>query len=155
MMAKEIERKFLVNSKLWNREGAIVPMQQAYIAYNNGNVVRVRIAGQNAFLTIKGNLQGITRDEFEYQVPVEDARQMMSMAQGFSVIKKRHIQYIGDKKWEIDVFEKENEGLIVAEIELNSEDESFEKPEWILDEVSDDPRYFNYNLAQNPFSKWQ
>lgn len=154
MMAKEIERKFLVDTNLWKREGVIIPMQQAYLAYHNGNVVRVRIAADNAFLTIKGNLKGITRDEFEYQVPIDDALQMMKMAKGFSIVKKRYIEYVGGKKWEIDVFEKENEGLIVAEIELNSETESFEKPLWILDEVSNDTRYYNFNLAQNPFSNW-
>ncbi|MDA3880490.1 MAG: CYTH domain-containing protein [Prolixibacteraceae bacterium] len=154
-MAKEIERKFLVNNKMWSCSGEIIPMEQAYLSYSNGNVVRVRIAGESAFITIKGNLLGITRDEFEYSIPLSDARQMMKMAQGYRVVKKRHIEYVHGKKWEIDVFENENDGLVVAEIELTEENESFEKPIWILDEVSDDPRYFNFNLAQNPYSDWQ
>jgi adenylate cyclase len=154
-MAKEIERKFLVDLKSWKKEGECIPMQQAYISVNNGNVVRVRIAGENAFLTIKGNLSGITRDEFEYNIPLDDARQMMKMGEGYPVIKKRYIEKAGEKIWEVDVFERENEGLVVAEIELTHENETFEKPEWLHEEVSNDPRYFNFNLSKTPYSEWQ
>lgn len=154
-MAKEIERKFLVDLKSWKKEGNCTPMQQVYLSVNNGNVVRVRIAGKNAFLTIKGNLSGITRDEFEYGIPLDDARQMMKMGEGYPVIKKRYIEKVGGKTWEVDVFEQDNEGLVIAEIELAHENEFFEKPYWLLEEVSNDPRYFNFNLSKTPYSKWQ
>ncbi|HKK81773.1 MAG TPA: CYTH domain-containing protein [Prolixibacteraceae bacterium] len=154
-MAKEIERKFLVDLKSWKKEGHCIPMQQAYLSVNNGKVVRVRIAGENAFLTVKANLSGITRDEFEYSIPLDDARQMMKMGEGYPIIKKRYIEKTGDKTWEVDVFEQENQGLVVAEIELTHENEAFEKPEWLYEEVSDDPRYFNFNLSRNPYTKWQ
>jgi adenylate cyclase len=118
-------------------------------------VIRIRIAGLKAFLTIKGNSQGITRDEFEYSIPVDDANELLKMCGGLQVIKTRYIQYIHGKKWEIDVFHDKNEGLIIAEIELESENETIELPEWIIFEVSDDERYFNFNLALKPFSVWQ
>jgi adenylate cyclase len=154
-MAKEIERKFLVDLKSWKKDGKCIPMQQVYLSVNNGNVVRIRIAGDEAFLTIKGNLTGITRDEFEYSIPNDDARQLIKMGVGYPVIKKRYIQKIEGKTWEIDVFEEENKGLVVAEIELTKENEIFTKPDWALEEVSDDPRYFNFNLSKTPFKKWQ
>lgn len=153
-MAKEIERKFLVDIEKWGRTGKTIHMEQAYIAVEGCKVVRVRIAGEKAFLTIKGNLKGITRDEFEYEIPVSDARQMMQMSVGFTVKKIRYIEEIDGKIWEIDVFKEKNAGLVVAEIELESEEECFTKPEWLLDEVSTDEKYFNFNLALVPYSKW-
>lgn len=154
-MAKEIERKFLVDLAKWKRYGETVKMEQVYLSIENNKVVRVRIANQKAFLTIKGNLEGITRDEFEYEIPLDDAKQMMKMRVGYPIRKTRYIEEIGGKIWEVDVFEDENKGLVVAEIELNSEDETFEKPIWALNEVSTDERYFNFNLCHTPFSKWQ
>lgn len=154
-MAKEIERKFLIDTEKWNKKGKPVKMEQAYLMIDGHKVVRVRIAGEQAFLTIKGNLSGITRDEFEYEIPVDDAVQMMNLRTGAIVEKTRYIYEFRGKTWEIDVFEGENSGLIVAEIELENENESFEKPEWLLDEVSTDDRYYNFSLSKNPFSKWQ
>lgn len=153
-MAKEIERKFLVDLSKWGRGGKAIKMEQAYLSVENYKVVRVRIANDRAFLTIKGNLEGITRDEFEYEIPVDDAKQMMKMRVGYSIRKTRYVEKINDKIWEVDVFEAENKGLVVAEIELGSENENFVKPNWVLDEVSTDPRYFNFNLSDTPFSLW-
>ena len=154
-MAKEIERKFLVDKDKWKNEGKQLKMKQAYLMIDGHKVVRVRIANDKAYLTIKGNLVGITRDEFEYEVPVNDAIQMMNLRVGAIVEKTRHIVTFNGKTWEIDVFEGENSGLIIAEIELNNEEEPFEKPDWVLNEVSMDDRYFNFNLSKNPYSRWQ
>lgn len=154
-MAKEIERKFMVDMDKWDRRGKQIKMEQAYLMIDGHKVVRVRIANDKAFLTIKGNLSGITRDEFEYEIPVNDARQMMSLRMGAIVQKTRYVSEFNQKTWEVDVFEGENFGLIVAEIELESEDEKFEKPLWALDEVSSDERFYNFNLSRNPYSKWQ
>lgn len=154
-MAKEIERKFLVDSNKWNKTGNQIKMQQAYLLIENDKVIRVRIANTKAFLTIKGNLEGITRDEFEYEIPLDDARSLLSMRVGATVSKTRYVETINGKVWETDVFEGENQGLIVAEIELNDENEQFIKPDWATDEVSTDVRYYNFNLSQNPFSGWK
>lgn len=154
-MAKEIERKFLVDTNLWDRSGKQVKMKQAYLTIEGDKVIRVRVANDKAFLTIKGNLSGITRDEFEYQIPVEDALVMLEMKTGSVVAKTRYISEFEGKIWEVDVFEGDNFGLIIAEIELESENEQFEKPQWALDEVSTDVKYYNFNLATNPYSNWQ
>ncbi|MFA9390056.1 MAG: CYTH domain-containing protein [Prolixibacteraceae bacterium] len=154
-MAKEIERKFRVDEDKWNFEGETLKIQQAYLMIDGHKVVRVRISNDKAFLTIKGNLSGITRDEFEYEIPTSDALQMMSLRIGSIVEKTRYVSTFKGKTWEVDVFEGENSGLIVAEIELESENEPFEKPVWLLNEVSDDERYYNFNLSKNPYSKWQ
>lgn len=154
-MAKEIERKFLVDLKKWDKNGIAIKMEQGYLAIEDKKVVRVRVAGNHSYLTIKGNLKGITRDEFEYEIPLNDAKQMLEMCIGNTIQKTRYVEEINGKVWEVDVFEGLNIGLVVAEIELYSEDEVFLKPDWILDEVSSDVRYYNFNLSQKPFSKWQ
>lgn len=154
-MAKEIERKFLVDLAKWDRNGIAIKMEQGYLAIVDKKVVRVRIADNHAYLTIKGNLSGITRDEFEYEIPVSDASQMMKMCIGNTVQKTRYVEEIEGKVWEVDVFEGLNEGLVVAEIELESENEAFVKPTWALQEVSSETRYYNFNLSQKPFSMWQ
>ena len=154
-MAKEIERKFLVDLTKWGKVGKAIQMEQAYLSIENHKVVRVRIANDRAYLTIKGNLEGITRDEFEYEIPVSDAKQLMKMRVGYSIRKTRYVEEVKGKIWEVDVFEGENKGLVVAEIELESENENFEKPIWALDEVSTDERYYNFNLTHTPYSKWQ
>lgn len=153
-MAKEIERKFLVDVDKWNKTGVAVKMQQGYLSVQDKKTVRVRIAGNHAYLTIKGNLNGITRDEFEYEIPVRDASQLMTMCIGNTVEKTRYVEEFEGKVWEVDVFEGANIGLVVAEIELESEIEVFVKPHWVLNEVSTDGRYFNFNLSQMPYSKW-
>ncbi len=154
-MAKEIERKFLIDAEKWAKQGNPVEMCQGYLAISGDKIIRVRIAGSKAYITIKGNLQGISRDEFEYEIPVDDARQLMNLCEGNPVEKTRYNYLFAGKMWEIDLFHGANNGLIVAEIELNSEDEPFEKPSWIGEEVSTESKYYNFNLSQNPFTNWQ
>ncbi len=153
-MGKEIERKYLVDLDKWAWKGTPVEIKQAYLSIENGKIIRIRTSGEKAYLTIKGKLQGITRDEFEYPVPYADALQLMNFSVSFPVEKTRYILPSGDIKWEIDVFHGLNDGLVVAEVELTSEDQEFEKPDWILEEVSHDERYFNFNLSLRPFQKW-
>lgn len=154
-MAKEIERKFVIDPEKWDWKGTPIGMTQAYLAIMDDKIVRIRIAGENAFITIKGNLKGITRNEYEYAIPVEDAREMLTMCQYTPVEKTRYITELEGKIWEIDVFHGSNKGLFVAEIELEYEDEEFKLPDWIIEEVSVDERYYNFNLAINPWSTWQ
>ncbi len=156
-MANEIERKFLVQNSSWKNDiAAQLFIQQGYIKTAGQATVRVRRQDDQAFLTIKGPTQGISRSEFEYPIPVEDATAMLDeFCKGRSLTKTRYWVNHGAHRWEIDVFEDENAGLIVAEIELESEDEVFERPEWIGKEVSDDFRYCNSNLVTSPITSWK
>lgn len=152
-MFLEIERKFLVDNL--NTEGLkSKKLKQAYLA-KDGCTLRVRIADNEAFLTIKGKTEGISRAEFEYQIPIEDANELMKLAIYPPIIKTRYYIDVDGKTWEVDVFEGENEGLVMAEIELNSEDEEFTLPEWAIDEVTGDKRYYNAYLARKPYKKWE
>lgn len=155
-MALEIERKFLVKNDEWR--DAVESSQhimQGYLAANANATVRVRVKGDKAFLTIKGATEGITRSEYEYPIPVEDAGQMLRELSASPMIDKvRHLVRCGAHVWELDVFSGANQGLIMAEVELATEDETFELPGWAGDEVTADPRYYNVNLARNPFSHW-
>lgn len=154
-MAKEIERKFLVKTAAWKPHGAGVPFKQGYLNTQKERVVRVRIEGDKAKLTIKGVTTGVTRSEFEYPIPVEDAAILLdNLCEKPLIDKHRHAEVHGGKTWEIDVFHGDNEGLVVAEIELGSETETFVRPDWAGEEVSSDPRYFNSNLLKHPFKKW-
>jgi adenylate cyclase len=156
-MATEIERKFLVNGRAW-RQGAGVAYCQGYLNRDPERTVRVRIAGDRAFLTIKGSAKGakgISRPEFEYEIPVSDAEQLLPLCDGHLIQKVRYIVTHGGNTWEVDEFHGDNEGLVIAEIELASEDQPFERPGWVGQEVSDDPRYFNANLVADPFVNWQ
>jgi CYTH domain-containing protein len=154
-MAKEIERKFQVNQQVWKPQDAGTHFKQGYLNAQKERVVRVRIEGEKAKLTIKGVTTGVTRSEFEYLIPVEDASILLdNLCEQPLIDKHRYKEVHGGKTWEIDVFHGLNEGLIVAEIELTSEDEQFEMPAWAVKEVSSDPRYFNSNLLKNPFSTW-
>jgi len=155
-MAVEIERKFLVDPALWRPQGAGVPYRQGYLSTAAERVVRVRVAGDRAFLTIKGRTENISRLEFEYPVPLEDAAMLLDrLCERAPVEKTRYTQKVGDHVWSVDVFHGDNDGLIVAEIELSSDAETFERPPWIGQEVSTDPRYFNANLSVNPFKTWR
>jgi len=154
-MGVEIERKYLVEGDSWR--GQIVSatrIVQGYLA--RGDVtVRARIRGDRAYLTVKGRSQGIARSEFEYEIPVADAETMLAeLADGPVVEKTRHLVEVGGHTWELDVFAGANEGLVMAEIELADADEQFDLPQWAGAEVSDDPRYYNVNLAREPFSQW-
>lgn len=153
-MAIEIERKFLVNNDDWRRLGTPVHYAQGYLVADGERTVRVRVAGANGFITIKGQSQGISRLEFEYLIPREEALEMLQLS-AIPLIEKYRtkVRYEG-KLWEIDEFEGMNKGLIMAEIELKSEDETFSIPPWIGEEVTGDVRYFNSHLAVYPFKNW-
>lgn len=153
-MAIEIERKFLVTGTPW-RQAPGVRISQGYLNRDKARTVRVRIAGPKAYLTIKGASRGASRLEFEYEVPLADAEQLLRLCDGPVVDKIRHTLEHKGFIWEIDVFLKENHGLIIAEIELPAEDQPFERPPWVGREVTDDPRYFNANLAVHPYRDWR
>ena len=153
-MPQEIERKFLVKGDAW-RTGAGTRIRQGYLRNQIEGVVRVRTIGERAYLTIKGNTTGITRLEFEYQIPVEEADQILDELCIKPLIEKiRYVITAGGFKWEIDEFLGENSGLIVAEIELEDENQIFPKPDWLGSEVSSDFRYQNSSLVKNPYRKW-
>ncbi|MBF6023566.1 CYTH domain-containing protein [Lysobacter niastensis] len=161
-MGIEIERKFLVTGDGWRAAAReVVPMAQGYLndlaAMDTGAMkasVRVRIAGDEAFLNLKSRELGHTRQEFDYPIPVEDARGLLALSVGGLVDKRRHyVEYEGHL-WEVDEFLGENAGLVVAEIELASADAAFAKPEWIGAEVTDSTRYYNLALATRPYSQW-
>lgn len=152
----EIERKFLVKHDQWAtvEKGSGSYYVQGYIPTEPGATVRVRVAGDKAFLTIKGPSKGIAKSEFEYEIPVSDANQLLGELCGQQIVKYRfEVEYNG-KTWEVDEFLGDNAGLIVAEIELTHEDETFSLPQWIDQEVSDDKRYTNAWLAKHPFKNW-
>ena len=153
-MGIEIERKFLVRNDDWRALGVPIHYEQGYLVADGERTIRVRIAGKKGFLTIKGKSQGISRKEYEYQVPVDEALEILELC-SFPVIRKyrTRVLYKG-KIWEVDEFEGENKGLIMAEIELKSEDETFSVPPWIGQEVTGDIRYYNSRLALNPFQNW-
>ena len=153
-MATEIERKFLVKSEAWREGPAGVAICQGYLSREPERTVRVRLAGDKGFLTIKGMSRGISRLEFEYAIPPEEARQLLALCLPPLLEKVRYERWHGGYCWEIDEFEGENAGLIVAEIELPEADTAFELPDWAGKEVSDDPRYYNARLAEEPWSKW-
>lgn len=152
-MGVEIERKFLVCGDAW-RSTNPVRYAQGYLNRDKHRTVRVRIAGERGVLTVKGLTTGASRAEFEYDVPLSDARAMLRLCDGPLVEKKRHlVEHLG-MTWEVDEFLGDNAGLVVAEIELPDADYAFEMPEWVAEEVTLDARYFNSNLALNPFSSW-
>lgn len=148
----EIERKFLVDPEKWKPTETGKKLVQAYLSLNP--TVRIRISGVNAFLTIKGATKSISRSEFEYEVPLADAEEMLKMAISNPVEKIRYVEWHKGFCWEVDVFSGKNTGLIMAEIELVSEDQNFPRPEWLLEEVSADPRYYNSYLSGHFFSEW-
>ena len=152
-MGLEIERKFLVVGDSW-RAAPAVPYAQGYLNRDKQRTVRVRIVRDRAWLTVKGANSGATRAEFEYAIPVDDARQLLALCDGPLVRKLRRVVVHAGMAWEIDEFEGDNAGLVVAEIELPSEDAPFEPPPWLGAEVTHDPRYFNSSLATAPFSTW-
>ena len=154
-MPVEIERKFLVNTIPSQQIHRSKKVKQGYMVNDQHQVVRVRSMDNDHFLTIKSNSKGLSRLEFEYQIPKEDAMDMFEHLCGSGIIEKtRHYIETPNHTWEIDEFHGRNQGLVVAEIELESEDEQFDIPEWIGEEVSDDPRYYNMNLMSNPYEVW-
>jgi len=155
-MGTEIERKFLLQSDAWRDEvKKSTRLVQGYLLRGDKSAVRVRIKGDVAELNIKHTKDGINRLEYEYEIPLEDAREILEeVAQKPLIDKTRHHVVRGDHLWEIDEFYGDNTGLIVAEIELAHADESFEKPAWLGQEVSLDQRYYNSNLSKLPYTRW-
>lgn len=160
-MPIEIERKFLVTSDAWREAAdAGVRYRQGYLTRVIGDAqakasVRVRTAGEQAWLNIKSAELGVRRLEYEYAIPLAEAEEMLdALTLGRRVEKTRYHVRVGGHIWEVDVFEGENAGLVVAEIELDAEDEAFERPVWVGEEVSDDPRYYNVYLADHPYPTW-
>lgn len=157
-MAVEIERKFLVNKGV-NLEdlGTPVRITQGYLSSVAERAVRVRIYGDSGFLTIKGisSNSGMSRFEFEKEISKEDALSLLEICEPGAIDKTRTVVKVGKHKFEVDRFLGENEGLVVAEIELSSEDEEFEKPEWLGEEVTGDPKYYNANLSKLPYKSWK
>ena len=151
---QEIERKFLVLKNQFYPSGEAIKITQGYLADDSRRTVRIRIAGEKGFITIKGKMEGITRTELEYEIPIHEAEILLKMCLNNLVEKTRYIKKYKGMIWEVDVFEKENAGLFLAEIELESENQSFEIPPWVGEEVTFDIRYYNFWLSKNPFNTW-
>jgi len=154
-MAKEIERKFLIAGDAWRELAEGTTYRQGYLSTVKERTVRVRTIDDKGFLTIKGITVGATRAEYEYEIPATDANEMLDdLCEQPIIEKKRYKVPLDGFVWEIDEFGGVNDGLLVAEVELESEDQAFTKPDWIGEEVTGDPRYFNSNLIANPYSTW-
>jgi len=154
-MPREIERKFLLESDAWRSQARESrPMSQGYLASSARSSVRVRIAGPHAWLNIKSGGLVASRQEFEYSIPLDDARELLALAEGPLIEKTRHFVEHGGMTWEIDEFHGDNAGLVVAELELDSEDQPFQLPEWVGVEVTHLRRYYNVCLVQHPYRAW-
>jgi adenylate cyclase len=153
-MKREIERRFLVEGSGW-KAGAPVLYRQAYLHVGPACVIRIRLEGDAAVLTVKGRPQGLARDEFAYPVPLEDARRLFAFGCGTVVEKWRRRIEFGGKWWDVDEFTGANAGLALAEIELECEEELFAPPPWLGEEVTHDARYLNARLAMEPYSTWK
>ena len=154
-MAKEIERKFLVRGNTWRGQDGGKRYRQGYLSTVKERTVRVRTTGDKGFITIKGMSVGATRSEYEYEIPLVDANEMLDRLCERPLIEKTRYRVSHEGlAWEIDEFEGDNRGLIIAEVELKDETQSVTLPGWIGQEVTGDHRYFNANLVANPFSQW-
>ncbi len=157
-MCQEIERKFLVCGDFQKTAFKSMRIMQGYLSSVPERTVRVRLMGDKAFITIKGpsNATGVARFEWEREILLDEARQLLEICEPGIIDKTRFFVENTDGRhvWEVDVFHGENEGLVMAEIELDDENESFNKPDWIGKEVTGDPKYFNSMLMRNPYSKW-
>jgi CYTH domain-containing protein len=153
-MPREIERKFLLKSDHWRQGATGVTYRQGYLSSVPERTIRVRIAGDKAFLTVKGATQNNSRLEFEYPIPLADAERILALCPRPWIEKTRFEIPFAGKTWQIDEFHEDNRGLTVAEVELKSESEEIQYPEWIGQEVSGEPRYYNSNLATHPFTEW-
>ena len=154
-MAKEIERKFLVQPRKWSDLGKGFDIRQGYLSVSKQSSVRVRTFGDSAYVTIKGATKGITRDEFEYEIPVADAIEILGLCENPPIEKIRYRIVFKGHTWEIDDYAGANRGLTVAEVELKDPKEQVELPDWIDREISGDSRYFNSNLSIKPFTTWK
>jgi len=155
-VAREIERKFLVVNDDWRRQvHRSLEMRQGYMAAGGRSSVRVRLSGDQAWLNIKSRTVGVERHEYEYEIPAADGREMLEgLCEGPLIEKTRHEVPVAGHLWEVDVFEGDNAGLVVAEVELGRADEPFVKPGWAGEEVSHDPRYYNAALVSHPYRDW-
>ena len=154
-MPQEIERKFLVCDESWRESATGTFYRQGYLSRDRERMVRVRVAGARAFLTIKGYTTAITRPEYEYEIPLAEANEMLDdLCERPLIEKMRYRLEVDGMTWELDHFHGENEGLVVAEIELTAEDQPFSRPPWLGREVTGETRYLNSNLVKRPFSSW-
>lgn len=157
-MHTEIERKFRVTGTAFTGEAySAQRIVQGYICSAPGRTVRVRIRGEKGYLTIKGpsDEKGLSRYEFEQEIPLPDAEQLLTLCEPGVIDKTRYLVRVGRHVFEVDVFRGENEGLVIAEVELGAEDEPFERPAWLGEEVSGDRRYYNSMLAKHPYTTWK
>ncbi len=156
-MGIEIEKKFLLANDNWRKQvEKSIQFSQGYLVGSEKSSVRIRIEGDKSNLNIKGATLGVRRQEFEYPIPMDDARELLATLCAEPLIEKtRHYIHIGEHVWEIDEFAGDNEGLIVAEVELNDENESIEIQDWVGQEVSGDKRYYNAMLIKNPYKNWK
>ena len=154
-MAKEIERKFIVDPAKLPDNLIGIDYQQGYLSINDSGVTRIRIINDKAVLTIKSKTVEISRDEFEYDIPYKDALRLINLSQGEVIHKTRSVIEYENKTWEVDEFHGKNKGLWLAEIELTDEKEDFIKPNWLMEEVSKDKKYYNSYLCLHPYSTWK
>ena len=155
-MSKEIERKFLVKNLDWKSQAKGTLYRQGYLNSEKERTVRVRTIDEKSFITVKGITTGVTRMEFEYEIPFADATQMLDNLVEKPIIEKYRYKLAQDGLvWEIDEFLGDNEGLVVAEVELADAQQALVRPDWLGEEVSSDPRYFNNNLVANPYKNWR
>lgn len=156
-MSIEIERKFLVRGEAWREQAhERLPMDQGYLVVPGGKAsVRVRLQGEQARLNIKAAVVGAERAEFDYPIPHADGREMLETLSVGRVQKTRHLVRHAGREWEVDEFEGENAGLVVAELELEHVEAAFERPDWLGEEVTDDVRYYNHSLAMRPYRQWR
>ena len=155
-MGKEIERKFLVKNDSYKKASQAFLYRQGYICTDKERVVRIRVYDNKGFITIKGENVGISRAEYEYEIPYNDAEEIINNLCYKPIIEKIRCKFeFQGFVWEVDEFHGENEGLIVAEIELSDENQAFSKPAWVGEEVTDDHRYSNANLVKNPYKNWR
>jgi len=155
-MGQEIEKKFLVTSATFKTDAKETHIIQGYLSSVAARTVRIRIKGDKGFITIKGigNESGASRFEWEKNISLNDAKQLLKICEPGIIDKTRYEVKVGEHSFEVDEFHGDNEGLVVAEIELKSEDDPFEKPEWLGAEVTGDERYYNSSLTKNPYTKW-
>ncbi len=155
-MAKEIERKFLVLNDNYKKQSKGILYKQGFLSTHKDRVVRIRLVGSKGYLTVKGITKNISRCEFEYEIPLKEAEYMLNeLCEKPIIIKYRYKIPMGNFVWEVDEFQEENKGLVIAEIELEEEKQKYPIPSWLGKEVSSDPKYFNANLVRFPFSKWK
>ena len=155
-MAVEIERKFLVKGDFMDDVASSFHIVQGYLASSPSVTVRIRMYGDKGFMTVKGrtNDSGMSRFEWEKEIPADEAFMLLKLCGGGVIDKTRHVVPFAGHVFEVDVFHGENEGLLMAEVELESEEEAFEKPSWLGDEVTGDPRYYNSRLLKHPYTRW-